>query len=61
MRKAYWKYIENMIFDQPIDEPDTPIFASQVSDPLPSSSLGGFSQVFKHSAYMRLTSFASYM
>ena len=24
MRKAYWKYIENMIFDLPIDEPDLP-------------------------------------
>ncbi|KAK3087267.1 hypothetical protein FSP39_003845 [Pinctada imbricata] len=25
MRKAYWTYIENMIFDLPVNEPDSPI------------------------------------
>ncbi|KAK3103783.1 hypothetical protein FSP39_021868 [Pinctada imbricata] len=26
MRKAYWSYIENMIFDLPVNEPDNPSF-----------------------------------
>ena len=36
------------------------IFASQGSDALPPLPLGGFRQVFKHSADMQLTSFVSY-